>query len=239
MSGENDYGWFCRNIENMKQTMFRVAFSILRNVSDSEDAAQNVIIKAYRSLGQLKDRKSFRTRLTHSMEVASFAKSLGQSVCQYIMNRGIDGDVNAETKEKICSILECAGLIHDIGNPPFGHFGEEAIRNWFQTHLKELSLGEVGADKLLNEQMRKDLYQFEGNAQALRLLTKLHYLVDENGMHLTYGLLNTLVKYPVSSCGTDKASGNVKDKKWAITMPNKSCIRQYLPRRELSAAAIR
>ena len=75
------------------------------------------------------DKSDFiRTRLTHSMEVSSFAKSLGQSVCQYIMNRGIDGDANAETKEKICSILECAGLIHDIGNPPFGHFGEEAIR---------------------------------------------------------------------------------------------------------------
>lgn len=160
------------------------------------------------------DKSDFiRTRLTHSMEVSSFAKSLGQSVCQYIMSNGLDRDVDAETKEKICSILECAGLIHDIGNPPFGHFGEEAIRSWFRTHLRELSLGEVGADKLLNEQMQKDLYQFEGNAQALRLLTKLHYLVDENGMHLTYGLLNTLVKYPVSSCGTDKASGNVKDKK--------------------------
>lgn len=60
MRGRADNGWFCRNIENMKQTMFRVAFSILRNVSDCEDAAQNAIIKAYRNLDKLKDRKSFR-----------------------------------------------------------------------------------------------------------------------------------------------------------------------------------
>ncbi len=61
--------------------------------------------------------------------------------------------------------------------------------------------------------MKNDLYHFEGNAQALRLLTKLHYLVDENGMHLTYALLNTLIKYPVSSCEINKKSGNIKDKK--------------------------
>ena len=66
---------------------------------------------------------------------------------------------------------------------------------------------------LLTEQMREDFYHFEGNAQALRLVTKLHYLVDENGMNLTYGLLNTIVKYPVPSTGIDKSTGNIKDKK--------------------------
>lgn len=60
MRGRTNNGWFCQNIENMKQTMFRGAFSILRNVSDSEDAAQNAIIKAYSNLDRLKDKKNFR-----------------------------------------------------------------------------------------------------------------------------------------------------------------------------------
>lgn len=154
-----------------------------------------------------------RTRLTHSIEVSSFAKSLGQSTCQYLMEKDIDKEITPEIKEKICNILECAGLIHDIGNPPFGHFGEEVIRHWFKVNLSSLMVDDICATDLLSEQMLNDLYNFEGNAQALRLLSKLHFLVDENGMHLTYALLNTLIKYPVSSCEIDKKSGNIKSKK--------------------------
>ena len=61
--------------------------------------------------------------------------------------------------------------------------------------------------------MKGDFYNFEGNAQAFRLVTKLHYLVDEHGMNLTYALLNSIVKYPVSSINIAKDSGNIKDKK--------------------------
>ena len=154
-----------------------------------------------------------RTRLTHSLEVASFAKSLGQTAFQYLIDNNKDDELTPEIKEKVCSILECAGLLHDIGNPPFGHFGEDSIRNWFKTNLSKIEYKGTSVENNLNEQMKNDLYHFEGNAQALRLLTKLHYLVDENGMHLTYALLNTLIKYPVSSCEINKKSGNIKDKK--------------------------
>lgn len=154
-----------------------------------------------------------RTRLTHSLEVASFAKSLGQTAFQYLIDNNKDDELTPEIKEKVCSILECAGMLHDIGNPPFGHFGEDSIRNWFKNNLSEIKFKGTYVDEYLNEQMKNDLYHFEGNAQALRLLTKLHYLVDENGMHLTYALLNTLIKYPVSSCEINKKSGNIKDKK--------------------------
>ena len=154
-----------------------------------------------------------RTRLTHSLEVASFAKSLGQTAFQYLIDNNKDDELTPEIKEKVCSILECAGLLHDIGNPPFGHFGEDSIRNWFKTNLSKIEYKGTSVENNLNEQMKNDLYHFEGNAQALRLLTKLHYLVDENGMHLSYALLNTLIKYPVSSCDIDKDSGNIKDKK--------------------------
>ena len=160
------------------------------------------------------DKSDFiRTRLTHSLEVSSFGKSLGQNIGEYLLTYRKDPNFNWKRKEEICSILQCAGLIHDIGNPPFGHFGEIIIREWFKRNIPEMMFKGEKAEELLSEQMKQDLYHFEGNAQALRLVSKLHYLVDENGMNLTYALLNTIVKYPVSSVETDKNSGNIKDKK--------------------------
>lgn len=160
------------------------------------------------------DKSDFiRTRLTHSLEVSSYGKSLGQNIGEYIINYIKDSEFTWKEKEEICHILECAGLIHDIGNPPFGHFGESAIRDWFKKNLPSMMYNGKSVEQILSKQMREDFYHFEGNAQALRLVTKLHYLVDENGMNLTYALLNTIVKYPVSSTGIDKSTGNIKDKK--------------------------
>ena len=154
-----------------------------------------------------------RTRLTHSLEVSSFAGSLGDIVFRRLEAHGAQG-VDGQTRENCCDILKCAGLVHDIGNPPFGHFGEFAIRQWFGENLPALRFKGVPVTELLSPQAQGDLLHFEGNAQALRVLTKLHCLVDlEHGMNLTYALLNTIVKYPVSSLGMNKGSGNVKDKK--------------------------
>lgn len=160
------------------------------------------------------DKSDFiRTRLTHSLEVSSFAKSLGQNIGENILVYKKDASFTPRMKEDICNILQCAGLIHDIGNPPFGHFGEEAIREWFVRNLPKLQFKGRAIDQILSPQMREDFYHFEGNAQALRLVSKLHFLVDERGMNLTYALLNTIVKYPVASTMIDKRSGNIKDKK--------------------------
>lgn len=160
------------------------------------------------------DKSDFiRTRLTHSLEVSSFAKSLGQNIGQKLLTGNMDPGFTLQMKEDICHILQCAGLIHDIGNPPFGHFGELAIREWFERNLKRLTFHGHSVEDILEPQMKEDFYHFEGNAQALRLVTKLHYLVDENGMNLTYALLDTIVKYPVPSTGIDKTTGNIKDAK--------------------------
>ena len=160
------------------------------------------------------DRGDFvRTRLTHSLEVSSFAKSLGQMIFRNILQYKKDSELQESDIEKICSILECAGLVHDIGNPPFGHFGEDYVRDWFRRNLPKMEFDDKKLDELLTPQMMGDLCNFEGNAQALRLLTKLHFLVDGNGMNLTYPLLNTIIKYPVPSTGINKKSGNIKDKK--------------------------
>ena len=160
------------------------------------------------------DKSDFiRTRLTHSMEVSSLAKSLGQNIGESILVHGKDESFTPEMKEDICNILQCAGLIHDIGNPPFGHYGEAAIREWFERNLPVLRYHGTPVEHLLEPQMREDFYHFEGNAQALRLVSKLHFLVDENGMNLTYALLNTIIKYPVDSTHIRPGSGDIREKK--------------------------
>jgi len=160
------------------------------------------------------DKSDFiRTRLTHSLEVSSFGRSLGESISASILTDRLDPEFTLETKANICEILQCAGLIHDIGNPPFGHFGEEAIREWFVRNLPRLTVGGRKVMSILNPQEAADLMHFEGNAQALRLVSRLHFLVNENGMNLTYALLSTIMKYPVSSLEIDRESGDVKNRK--------------------------
>ena len=173
------------------------------------------------------DKSDFiRTRLTHSLEVSSFAKSLGQNIGENILLYKKDPGFTPRMKEDICSRLQCAGLIHDIGNPPFGHFGELAIREWFERNLPALKFHGEPIDQILTERMREDLYHFEGNAQALRLVSKLHFLVDEHGMNLTYALLNTIVKYPVASDEIDPKSGNIKDKKLGYYLADENIFRE-------------
>lgn len=168
------------------------------------------------------DKSDFvRTRLTHSLEVSSFCKSLGQNISKKILQEIGDESFLPSYQADVCDILQCAGLLHDIGNPPFGHFGETVIRNWFKKNLPLMEYplqlldpaAQPGVKKPLSEilspQMQNDFYHFEGNTQALRVVTKLHYLVDEHGMNLTKGLLGTIIKYPVSSVETDKDSENI------------------------------
>lgn len=184
------------------------------------------------------DKSDFiRTRLTHSLEVSSFAKSLGQNIAQYVISNKMDPFFTWETKSDICDILQCAGLIHDIGNPPFGHFGEEAIRDWFNQRLSALTFQGRPVTEILSSQMAQDFYHFEGNAQALRQVTKLHFLVNENGMNLTYALLNTIIKYPVSSEGICPKSGKIAEKKMGYFYAEQPLYRQIA--REMGTEGMR
>lgn len=158
------------------------------------------------------DRGDFvRTRLTHSLEVSSFAGSIADTAFASLAE--YHPEITPQVRADCVEILRCAGLIHDIGNPPFGHFGEYTIREWFSDNLPKLTCRGKSVYELLTPQQRADLENFEGNAQALRVLTRLHFLVDENGMNLTYALLNTIIKYPVPSTGIDKKSGDIRTKK--------------------------
>lgn len=173
------------------------------------------------------DKSDFiRTRLTHSLEVSSFGKSLGQNISQKIFQEVKDPDFKPEYQGYICDILQCAGLLHDIGNPPFGHFGETVIREWFRAHMERFQLQGKPLTELLTSQMQTDFYEFEGNTQALRLVTKLHFLVDEHGMNLTQALLGTIIKYPVSSLEINKDSGDIRTKKMGYYYAEKDLFEQ-------------
>lgn len=79
---------------------------------------------------------------------------------------------------KVVEILNCARLLYDIGNLPFGYFGESAIRNWFKQNLDTIKYHRKTLGETLDDQQKYDLYNFEGNAQALRIIAKLHHLND-------------------------------------------------------------
>lgn len=158
-----------------------------------------------------------RTRLTHSLEVSSIAKSLGRSIGNILLEKTKDDEevVTPEYVQDMCNILACSGLMHDLGNPPFGHFGEVAIREWFQDKLEENEDGTYTFrfheyEFELERQEAQDLLNFEGNAQALRILTKLHFAIDRFGMNLTIGVLSSIIKYPVSSLVIDKDAESLK-----------------------------
>lgn len=161
-----------------------------------------------------------RTRLTHSLEVSSFAKSLAQSVGEKILQEKKEG-FSVQNKQDISDILLCAGLLHDIGNPPFGHFGETTIQDWFKKNLPVFTFQGKPLTEVLEEEMQQDFYHFEGNTQALRVVTKLHFLVDKYGMNLTKALLATIIKYPVSSTEIDKKSGDIRTKKMGYFQADK------------------
>lgn len=108
------------------------------------------------------DKSDFiRTRLTHSLEVSSFAKSLGQNIGENILVYKKDSEFTPQMKEDICNILQCAGLIHDIGNPPFGHFGEDVIREWFERKLPLMTYHGKPMEQVMSRQMVEDLYHLK------------------------------------------------------------------------------
>lgn len=160
------------------------------------------------------DKSDFiRTRLTHSLEVSSIGRSLAENISARIIEKRLDASFTFKTKEAVCEILQCAGLIHDIGNPPFGHFGEESIREWFVHKLPYVKVGGRSAVDILDKEELQDLLHFEGNAQGLRLISKLHYINNDCGMNLTYGLMSAMIKYPTSSVDFDKDSPDIKKRK--------------------------
>ncbi len=138
-------------------------------------------------------------RLTHSLEVSCVGRSLGNNIAKGLVLKYPEGSINFP---EIGSIVSAACLAHDMGNPPFGHSGERAISSYFLE----------GNGKALEQKVRaegnrwEDFSFFEGNANALRLLTHQFVGRRKGGFALTYSTLAAIVKYPYASV----ASGGKK-----------------------------
>lgn len=194
-----------------------------------------------------------RTRLTHSMEVSAIAKSFGVWLDDWLLT---NDKIGKDNLGKIPSILATAGLVHDIGNPPYGHYGEDVIKKWFKQYFEEnnkikknrlkcfskmkirkgkkLVIEEsrkrtlTTEEKLVVEESRKrtltteeknDFIHFDGNAQGLRILTRLQVLNDQYGINFTFGTLSVLLKYPY-----DSSNKNAQEKKKFGYFQHDKCI---------------
>jgi dGTPase len=144
-------------------------------------------------------------RLTHSLEVASVGRSLGKLAGNNIaVNNSLDNDMDNFYKHELSSVIAAACLAHDIGNPAFGHSGEKAISNYFKENAQEKIDG-VALKSYFNEAEWCDLTNFEGNANAIRILTHHFAGKTSGGMRLTITTLAAILKYPCESTATIKS----------------------------------
>ena len=126
------------------------------------------------------------SRLTHSLEVGCVGRSLGTRVGRALRDK-LPLGLNAND---VGALVQAACLAHDIGNPPYGHTGEDAIRHWFRDAANAHFL------EGLSELERADLQTFEGNAQGFRIVTQVESHRFSGGLRLTYGTLGAFLKYP-------------------------------------------
>jgi len=146
----------------------------------------------------LESNTSVRNRLTHTIEVADIGRTLSRQVGKQLQSMG---PASEEDVECIQAIVESACLLHDIGNPPFGHFGEEAIKAWFRKNSAKVLNGVEDELPLGFDQTRRlsDFFLFDGNPQGFRIATRLHCDIDQFSLNLTCSTLLASVKYP--NCG--------------------------------------
>lgn len=157
-----------------------------------------------------------RTRLTHSLEVSSISRSIGISLEKLLIDK-----IKKEYKDYeigiIPTIIASAGLIHDLGNTPFGHAGEKAIQNVFKKFFEKNK-------DIISEDKQKDFLNFDGNPQTFRILTYLESIKDLFGLNLTYATLASSIKYPVDST----KGNNCKFKKFGYFQSEKDFAEDVL-----------
>jgi len=147
-----------------------------------------------------------RTRLIHSLEVSCLGRSLG-TIVGYEIKERYKLDLDEFTASDFGDIVAAACLAHDIGNPPFGHAGEDAIgsgfKSWYENTKEPL---------ILTDQEKADLDFFEGNAQGFRIITRLQMPARTGGMQLTCPTLATFTKYPRESLISEEILNNYTGK---------------------------
>ena len=161
-----------------------------------KDYDRLVFSHSFRQLNQktqvhpLTNQLGIHTRLTHSLEVSCIGRSLGMMAAEKLHDKLDSGLPAGVSPADVGVIVQAACLAHDIGNPPFGHAGEYAIRDWFRRPEPQAILQNLS----VNEQL--DLLAYEGNAQGFRLLVRNEHHPDKDGMRLTCATLGAFMKYP-------------------------------------------
>lgn len=161
-----------------------------------KDYDRLVFSHSFRQLNQktqvhpLTNQLGIHTRLTHSLEVSCIGRSLGIMAAEKLHDKLDGGLPNGVAPADVGVIVQAACLAHDIGNPPFGHAGEYAIRDWFMHPERQKVLHNLSS----NEQL--DLLAYEGNAQGFRILARNEHHPDLGGMRLTCATLGAFMKYP-------------------------------------------
>lgn len=155
-------------------------------------------------------------RLTHSLEVSSVGRSLGNAIGEFIATE-YKNDLTAEAlnfyQHNLHNVIAAACLCHDVGNPAFGHSGEDAIASYFDKNEKDLK-------SKFTEKEWADLINFEGNANAIRVLTHQQTGKDEGGTQLTYTTLASIAKYPCEAIARKK--GIIHRKKFGFFQNEKN-----------------
>jgi len=158
----------------------------------------------------LPEHKLVHNRLTHSLEVVQVGRSLAHRVGEVLSTR-IDYTREKEAhtffERQLPSVIAAACLAHDLGNPAFGHAGEEALSQYFLQRQHEKSFRAC-----FGQAEWADLIQFEGNANAFRILTHQYPYRPEGGFQPTFSTLAALIKYPCESLGRQKRAGKHRSK---------------------------
>lgn len=150
----------------------------------------------------LEPNASVRTRMTHSLEVADIGRTLSNKIAAGLLGKKL---ITVREVPIIVAIVENACLLHDIGNPPFGHFGEAAIKDWCQSRAEKLAI-RIGREHYQKHNcLFCDFSEFDGNPQGLRTVTKLHTEKDEHGLNLSYATLLCSIKYSRAAGGKSGA----------------------------------
>jgi dGTPase len=163
------------------------------------------------------------TRLTHSLEVSSVGRSLGKRVGEIILQRHPELTSHFSLFD-FGAIVAAASLAHDLGNPPFGHAGEDAISDFFLHHPS----GQTFKEKV-SEAEWNDLIKFEGNAQGFRILNKNQY-----GLKLSFATLGAFTKYPCPSLFPLRDKTKRSQKKFGFFQSEQSLFNEVAGKLELN-----
>jgi dGTPase len=166
------------------------------------------------------------TRLTHSLEVSVVGRSMGRIAGKKILEKHPHlQEVYGYRFNDFGAIVAAAALAHDIGNPPFGHSGEQAIGEFFKNG------GGQQYQSVLSEKEYQDLIDFEGNANGFKLLTESREGVS-GGLRLSYGTLGAFMKYPKESL-PKKPTKHIADKKFGFFQSEKEFFQEMAKELEL------